>query len=382
LLPLHHDDVLWQSIAAAIDNDLYSESPRLTGPFLVTTATDNNHDHNNLLQAYADESELIQPLPTYPTALSKKDDKESIAMMPAPEAFIPTVVVHVDGAWVVNDNNAVSTTSWDTSTIQVWDGLVSDALRRRLAAVVLGNDDLQLLDDSTNTASTPRWVRGGLSDTPSVNNNNNNSGSCWGLTDDAIHDLCWEHHDALHDMEMIISELFSDFVVSRFPEAVLGDAVSPLTANAPVAGDTFNWHVDGDPMLAPPSPWTDVYGRYPNRSRGRPRFVSLLVYLNNEWHSEWGATTDCLDVASGTVYSVAPQPGRCLVLDQDVTHTVTAPANAAAGRPRYSLVWKLILHPKHPQQDMRDLTCRRAWPEAVLLGSAAAADISAVVKGK
>ena len=33
-------------------------------------------------------------------------------------------------------------------------------------------------------------------------------------------------------------------------------------------------------------------------------------------------------------------------MDQDVTHCVTAPLEAAGPRPRYSLVWKLCLHPR------------------------------------
>jgi hypothetical protein len=79
------------------------------------------------------------------------------------------------------------------------------------------------------------------------------------------------------------------------PEAVYGGGVPCITANAPVAADgvaaagggagageeeeaeedgVFGWHVDADPLAAPPSPWTDAFGRYPNRARGRPRFVS------------------------------------------------------------------------------------------------------------
>lgn len=36
------------------------------------------------------------------------------------------------------------------------------------------------------------------------------------------------------------------------------------------------------------APWTDVFGRYYNRVRGKPRFVSLLLYLNDEWSDELG----------------------------------------------------------------------------------------------
>ena len=94
-----------------------------------------------------------------------------------------------------------------------------------------------------------------------------------------------------------------------------------------------------------------------------------MVYLNDEWHDEWGGPTRFLDVATDTEYAVLPRPGRCVVMDQDVSHSVTAPT-AAARRPRYSLVWKLILHPTRENQDMCDLTAGRPWPESILVGSA------------
>lgn len=138
---------------------------------------------------------------------------------------------------------------------------------------------------------------------------------------------------------------------------------------APVYGDVFAYHIDADPYVTPPSLWTDIYGRYPNRSTGKPRFVSFLVYLNDEWHDDWGGLTRFLDVATDTEFAVMPRPGRCVVMDQDVSHCVTAP-KAAADRPRYSLVWKLVLHPTRARQDMRNLTAGRKWPASILLGSA------------
>jgi hypothetical protein len=55
-------------------------------------------------------------------------------------------------------------------------------------------------------------------------------------------------------------------------------------------------------------------------------------------------------------------------MDQDITHKVTPPSEAANGRPRYSLVWKLVLHSRegaHPGE-----TWERAT-EPFKLGSAA-----------
>ena len=159
--------------------------------------------------------------------------------------------------------------------------------------------------------------------------------------------------------------------MTRLPEAVFGSTVSPLTANAPTSQDTFQYHIDGDPNLTPPSPWTDIYGRYPNRIQGKPRFMSCLLYLNDEWHDDWGAPTRFLDLPTDQYYEVLPRPGRCVLMDQDVTHTVVAP-NESAGRnrPRYSLVWKLVLHPKVVDQDMTNLAGNRNWPLSTLFGSA------------
>jgi hypothetical protein len=52
--------------------------------------------------------------------------------------------------------------------------------------------------------------------------------------------------------------------VCRMSDACFGGGIPPLAANAPTAADgddAFGWHIDADPMLLPPSPWTDVYGR-------------------------------------------------------------------------------------------------------------------------
>lgn len=75
---------------------------------------------------------------------------------------------------------------------------------------------------------------------------------CWGLTDEAIEELCFEEHPAIIEAEQIISNVFADFDVCRLPEAILGPCISPLTANAPTHGDSFSNHIDADPNQAPP----------------------------------------------------------------------------------------------------------------------------------
>ena len=39
---------------------------------------------------------------------------------------------------------------------------------------------------------------------------------------------------------------------------------------------------------------------------------------------------------------------RTVLMDQDVTHRMTAPSKLANGKPRYSIVWKLLFIPKDP----------------------------------
>jgi len=297
----------------------------------------------------------------------------------------PSIVVDIDGDMVSssmqNGKEDAQDVHFDTSSVLVFDKLLDKKLRKRLLNVVKGypedhtskEDDW---DDNVNGPDLNRWERGGLLDIV-VNDISDEideeEGSCWGLSDDAIMDICYNEHPAIAEFESKLSLLFPDFIVSRLPEAVFGECViSPLTANAPTHGDTFDYHVDADPLQAPASPYTDVFGRYPNRMKGKPRFVSCLVYLNDEWNGEeWGAPTRFLDPPTNESIDILPKPGRVVIMDQDISHTVVAPNVEAGKRPRYSLVWKLILHPRKDGQDM-SLCCGRGsmWPEPIAIGSA------------
>mmetsp|Transcript_3477 Transcript_3477/g.7671 ORF Transcript_3477/g.7671 Transcript_3477/m.7671 type:complete len:524 (+) Transcript_3477:108-1679(+) len=302
--------------------------------------------------------------------------------------FIPSLHLEIDGA-MIESIDSPGQTHFDTSSIIVFDNILDDSLRQRLLNIVKGNPENyssadEKWNDVENGPDPKRWIRGGLMDvvadeTPK-DDDNNDGGPCWGLTDEAIMDICFndrlfasKRERATAEFESKLAQLFPDFIVTRLPEAVLGGCVSPLTANAPTHGDTFEYHIDADPLQVPPSPWADVFGRYPNRSISKPRFVSCLLYLNDEWDAEsWGAPTQFLDPPTQQTYEVFPQPGRCVFMDQDISHTVVAPNAEAGKRPRYSLVWKLILHPKVAGQDMVDLSCgrKRLWPESVVIGSA------------
>lgn len=291
-------------------------------------------------------------------------------------SFIPSRHIQLDGA-MIETIESPGQSHFDTSSVLVFDNILDESLRRRLLNVVKGYPENAAADifwdDAKDGPNPDRWVRGGLMDIVDSKSAEEEDGPCWGLTDDAIIDICFHDHPAINEFEAKLGQLFSDYIVTTLPEAVLGDCVSPITANAPCFGDSFDYHIDADPMQVPPSPWADVFGRYPNRSKGKPRFVSVLLYLNEEWNAEeWGAPTKFLDPPTQESYEVFPKPGRCVIMDQDISHTVVAPKKEAGKRPRYSMVWKLILHPKKVGQDMTDLSCGRGklWPKSKLLGSA------------
>lgn len=350
---------LQAAIAQIIDELLYDESSPVDQPILFSIL----QEDSPVLQK---PDVLVEALiRTEINQYSLAERIEGSSFTKREIDFTPANVVHIDGAMVTNPFNGVE--SWDTSSLLIFDNLVSKDLRRRLLDVVLGDE---VWDDIKNGPNPNRWEIG-LMDIPEDGSDKQEYGG-YGLSDEAIEEICFEEHDAIQEFEAILASLFPQYVVSRMPEAVLGASVTPLNANAPIHGHQFNYHIDADPYFAPPSPWTDVYGRYTNRLQGKARFMSCLVYLNDEWnYDEWGAPTRCLDVATDTPYDVQPKPGRVMLMDQDITHTVVAPESAAGKRPRYSLVWKLVLHPRTSNQDMTDLSGpHEGWPEPKLVGSA------------
>ncbi|MEW5307344.1 MAG: hypothetical protein WDW36_009748 [Sanguina aurantia] len=141
-----------------------------------------------------------------------------------------------------------------------------------------------------------------------------------------------------------------------------------FVANAAVHGDAYSWHVDADPSVMPHSPWTQCYGHYFNREPSKPLFVSLLLYLNDSWPRELDAETLFLDSATDTGILVRPKKYRAVLMDQDVLHRLSAPSRLAQGRPRYSLVWKLVFLPLGGAQPS---IARPEWGPPTAFGSAA-----------
>ena len=165
----------------------------------------------------------------------------------------------------------------------------------------------------------------------------------FGLTHAAMRELERSPPAGVVELQSRLSLLYgADHVVCHQP--LLdgdGDAVCErFVANAAVCGDEFSWHLDADPSAFPPCEWTAAHGTYTNRERGKPLFVSVILYLDEEWPDEFGAETHFLDRQTGLGFFVRPKCGRVVVMDQDVLHRLSPPSRQA-GRPRYSLVWKV-----------------------------------------
>lgn len=139
-----------------------------------------------------------------------------------------------------------------------------------------------------------------------------------------------------------------------------------FVANAAVVGDCFQWHIDADPSMFWPGPWVERFGHYFNGEPGRPLLVTLLLYLDREWPRQYDAETLFLDTGTDTGVLVRPRGYRAVLMDQDVLHRLSVPS-MAAGRPRYSLVWKLVFCARDGKAPC---IARPAWGAPVDFGTA------------
>lgn len=197
----------------------------------------------------------------------------------------------------------------------------------------------------------------------------------WGLTDAAMAAL--ESHPPAGVTELLsrLAVLYPELEVCHQPSSEAAGALHAASAcgrcvaNAAVAGDAFTWHVDADPSSLPASSRVvRELGEYSNRDRGKPLWASALLYLDAPWPEAYDAETLFLDPPTGTGVFVRPRRGRLVLMDQDVTHRMSPPS-AQAGRPRYSLVLKLVLRPRDPAH--RPSLARPEWGRPAAFGSAA-----------
>ncbi len=188
----------------------------------------------------------------------------------------------------------------------------------------------------------------------------------FGLRDGFMRRLEREPPDGVLELNSRLCKLYPECAIQHQFSAA-GDGAAHVcerfVANAAVHGDSFAWHVDADPSALPPP-----LGGYVNRERGKPLFVSAILYIDEAWPENNDAETLFLDPPTGCGLFVRPKQGRVVLMDQDVTHRLSAPS-ATAGRPRYSLVWKLLFCPRSAEQ--RCCIARPEWGRPTPFGSAA-----------
>ncbi|GFH18819.1 Fe2OG dioxygenase domain-containing protein, partial [Haematococcus lacustris] len=173
----------------------------------------------------------------------------------------------------------------------------------------------------------------------------------WGLRQHMLQALEHDPPDALLALQARLAALYPEYQLCHMPADMLsedageageeegGAGLSSFVGNAVMAGDPCSWHDDANPAMLPPtSPWVHCYGYYYNREPGRPRFVSMLLYLNDAWPDELHAETLFVDPSTQVGVFARPAPGRVVLMDQDTSHRISPPSAVAAGAPRYSLV--------------------------------------------
>jgi len=251
--------------------------------------------------------------------------------LPKPSNSKPTVVSLVK----------IDASDEDVSEIIVIDSLIPPSLRGSLLSLISPPSP-----HPRSVSPDPRhFVRGGFDDVSGVKS------TCFGLRDSGYDRLLNDNTGVIEELEGRVVEWIKGCNVGGvglMPWCVYGDDVAIIGANAPVKGDEEpGWHIDADPSLIPSSAFVDCYGRFRNREVGKPRFMTLLVYLNEIWEEGWGAGTEFKDSTveedggEGEVFATVVKPGRCVLLDGDVVHRVTNPT--VEDKVRYSLAVKMIL---------------------------------------
>jgi probable phosphoglycerate mutase len=184
----------------------------------------------------------------------------------------------------------------------------------------------------------------------------------WGLKSALLTKLLDSDCEAIVEVQTRLQQLYPEYTIAHVDESAVGVGVGagPHVVNAAVCGGDYRWHIDADPRML------NGFG-YPNREPGKPYFVTMLIYINEGWPTGWDAETFFLDMESDTGFFVRPAQFRTILMDQDITHRMSAPSKLANGKPRYSLVWKLLFVPKDAA--ISPSIAKTAWGPPVRLGA-------------
>ena len=256
-------------------------------------------------------------------------------------------------AWAASDARVTLNATLDASVVPCSTGGVrADAAHLVVLDSFLPPSDCAALlarlagDEAAAQPPDDRWERA-TSDGPAA-------ALSWGLRDGGVSQLLAHPPAEMVELQSRLVKVYGrEFELRHFGgQEGSGDAsfvALPLVANAAVESDSFAWHVDADPGC--------TEGGYVNRERGRALLVTALLYLNSSWTADMDAETLFADPPTGTGIFVRPQCGRFVLMDADISHRLSPPS-AGAGRPRYSLAWKLALIPRSSSQ-----RCSIALPE-------------------
>ena len=204
----------------------------------------------------------------------------------------------------------------------------------------------------------------------------------WGVHDEVIETLQKGQLNGVIEIQSRLQKLYPEYRIAFLPSSDI-QLLSPekaksanctsILVNAATQYDSFKYHVDADPTSFPTeSAWVKTYGDYFNGEDGKPLLVSLIVYLNGDWDANWAADTLVLDSGTECGVFIRPKPGRVVIMDQDAYHRISPPSAFAEGKPRYSIVWKLVFIPREDVREMKkNCICRPEWGMPTSFGSAA-----------
>jgi hypothetical protein len=228
----------------------------------------------------------------------------------------------------------------DEACIVVLDNIVSDQTRGAIHAILLGQSE------ASQNPSTPPQSPPAATFASDTADSIGSGVFSPGARDDVLDHLQSESCTAINDLLASMKSLYRSEVADiRLLHDV--DTSRCVLANAPSPGESqYGYHVDAEPATLADCEFVNSFGRFVNRSPGKPRLVSLLMYTNSSWdHTLDNGETLFVDDGSACGVLVAPKPGRVVLMDSDVRHRVQAP-KASANKPRYSVVLKLAFLPR------------------------------------
>jgi hypothetical protein len=302
---------------------------------------------------------------------ARETSATSSAREPAPNASPRCVLnARVSGAFVEDERGAMRV---DYACVCAVDNLVSASTREALFARVGGDE---------TTPSERAW-------TENFKDHDGETSRTHGLVDDVLDELANEAYagvGAIGDVMRRVRETFKEYDVSVArtdmfskrgyddKDAATRDAQAParrahVCANAVRHTDRFSYHRDVDVRGVEFSGELADVGRFAGRNRdpNKPRFVTIIVYLNPQWTVDDEGETLFVDEDTGVGVVIVPKPGRVVFMDADVFHSL----KQTRRKVRYSLVIHTLFTARADAGVMARELARPEWGTPAHVGSAA-----------